>query len=306
MSIINTNQHDLIRQSKLLQYANSKRNDEDFVDVIIQASGKSILANRMVLACYSKFFESMFHLQLKEKYQSTVEIKEFNGHVIKSVIDYIYTGKIDINANNVMTLLNAAGFLQVDDVKQMCFNYLKSALTVHDCLDIMKSSIVCNNPSLLQQTYQIISKNFDKMVEENNFSDISKLDLISFITNIDRNTVQETTLYKAIISWVKHDETREAEFSSLFLKLDLQKFSPDFVLNTIANEQLVKSNNDCLNAAFSYFTFRSKQHQILSKFSKILCLGGYKKMLCWMFTIFQISHGLFIPICHATLLVIVC
>ena len=67
-------QHDVIRQAKLLEYANTKRNTENFNDVTIQAGAESISANRMVLACYSKFFESMFLSQLKEKYQNTVEI----------------------------------------------------------------------------------------------------------------------------------------------------------------------------------------------------------------------------------------
>ena len=111
MSLNNANQHNLIRQAKLLQYANTKRNDGDFNDVTIQAGAESISANRMVLACYSKFFESMFLLQLKERHQNTVEIKEFDGQAVKSVIEYIYSGKIDINVCNVMVVLGVADFL---------------------------------------------------------------------------------------------------------------------------------------------------------------------------------------------------
>ena len=141
----------------------------------------------------------------------------------------------------------------------------------------MKTLAAYNNSSLLQQTYQFISKNFDKIVRENNFTGISETDLTTLIANIDRHMVQESLLYTAIISWVRHDQNRETEFSSLFLKLNLQNFSPDFMLNTIANEYLVTNNNACLNAAFSYFTFTSKQAQKHDDSSKILCLGGYEK-----------------------------
>ena len=274
MSLINVNQLDLIRQAKLLQYANTKRNDGDFNDVTIQAGAESISANRMVLACYSKFFELMFRVHLRERYQSTVEIKEFDGQAVKSVIEYIYTGKIDINANNVMILLGVSDFLQVDDIKQTCFDYLESALTVDNCLDVLKAFVLYNHFSPLRKTYQFISEHFDKIVQKDNFITISKLDFTSLITNIDRNIVQETSLYTTIINWVKHDKTREVEFSSLFLKLNLQKISSNFVLNTIANEQLVRDNNACLNAAFSYFTSTSKQTQEHENVSKILCLGG--------------------------------
>ena len=274
MSFLNVNQLDLIRQAKLLQYANTKRNDGNFNDVTIQAGAESISANRMVLACYSKFFESMFLSQLKQRYQHSVEINEFDGKAVNSIIEYIYTCKIDINEDNVMALLRAADFLQVDDVKQMCFDYLESVLTIDNCLDVIKAFLLCNNSSPLQQTYQFISENFDEIAQRDSFTDISKLDLASLLTNVDRNAVQETSLYTAIINWVKHDETRKTEFSSLFLKLDFQRLSLDFVLNTIANEELVKNNIDCLNAAFSYFTSTTKQANQQNKLSKILCLGG--------------------------------
>ena len=97
MSQINV---ELIRQAKLLQYANNKRVDGDFNDVTIQAGAESISANRMVLACYSKFFESMFLSQLKEKYQNTVKIKTFDGIAVKHIIEYIYTGSIHINVKS--------------------------------------------------------------------------------------------------------------------------------------------------------------------------------------------------------------
>ena len=291
MSTVNANQHNLIRQAKLLQYANTKRNDGDFNDVTIQAGSESIPANRMVLACYSKFFESMFLSQLKERNQTTVEINEFDGWLIKSVIEYIYTGKICININNVMTLLGVADFLQVDDVKKACFNCLKNELTVDNCLDVLKAFVSHKNVLLLQHTYQFISENFEVIADKDNFTNLSKLDLTSLITNIDRKTVKESCVYTAIIKWVKGHQDRETEFSCLFLELDLQKMSSDFVWDVISAEQLVKDSNACLNTVISYFTSQAKalqkqdsktnkttrQQQKNKAKTKILCLGGESK-----------------------------
>ena len=276
MSSSNNNQDDLLRQVRLFKYANTKRNHGDFNDVTIQAGTESIPANRMVLACYSKFFESMFLLQFKERYQNIVEIKDMDGQAIKYVIEYIYSGKINVNASNVMKLLEIAHFLQVDDVGKMCFEFLLNELAIDNCLDVMKVFGFYSNPLALRQTYQFISKNFEEIVQEENFTDLCKLDLTSLITNIDRNTVSETSLYTAIIKWVKHDATREIEFSSLFVYFNLEKMPPEFVLSTIANERLVKDNNSCLNVVLSYFTSRSKQTE-QDKVSKLLCLGGNGK-----------------------------
>jgi len=261
MPLSHAEEQRLIQQAKLLQYANNKRIDGDFNDVIIEAGIESIPANRMILACYSTFFKSMFLSPMKERYQNTVEIKDFDGKAVKHVIEYIYTGHIDINTNNVLILLGIADFLQVEDVKKMCFNFMEASLTVDSCLDVMKASILYNYPSV-QQTYQYISDNFDEIVQGDKFKQLSKDEMTSLHANLNRRTVQETSLYTGIINWVKHEQSREEEFVSFFLSLDFQKLPSEFVASKISEESLVKVNNNCLNAVVSYF---AKKTQTLTK-----------------------------------------
>ena len=73
MSLLNLAKASVTRQRiaspNVLQYANEKRNQGTFNDVIIEADTETIAANRMILSCYSRFFEGMFNLEMKEKYQ---------------------------------------------------------------------------------------------------------------------------------------------------------------------------------------------------------------------------------------------
>ena len=281
MSYSSVEEQLLKRKAELLQYANNKRIDGDFNDVTIQAGVECISANRMVLACYSKFFESMFLSPLKEKYQNRVEIKEFDGKAVKQVIEFIYAGNIDIDSNNVLTLLGTADFLQVDDVKKMCFDFMETSLTVDSCLDVVKASVLYNNPCR-QLIYQYISDNFHEIAQEDNFKELSKDELILLMANLSRATVEETNLYDALLNWTKHDQNRDADFPALFLNLNLQKLSFKFMTCKVANEPLVKANIDCLNALVSYFSDNSTGFAGNSadtkvtneKASKILCIGG--------------------------------
>ena len=257
------------RKARLLEYANTKRNIGDFNNVTIKAGAETILANRMVLACYSKFFETMFLSQFNERYQNTIELKTVDGAAIKTVIDFIYSGMVDLNAENVLTLLGAADFLQVDDLKSICFDFLESLLTIHNCLDIVKASIFYNDPSSpLQRTYRLISDNFDEIAQGNKFKELFGQELVFLLANINRPSVPETSVYTAIINWVKHDPSREAEFPSLFLSLDLRKLSTEFVQHKIGEEPLVKNSKSCRDAVVSYFTYLWQQP------SQILCSGG--------------------------------
>ena len=128
----------------------------------------------------------------------------------------------------------------------------------------------------MQQIYQFISDNFDGIVQGDNFKHLSKDEVLSLFTNLDRNTVQESSLYTAAVNWIKFDENREMEFSSLFLCLDLTEFLLEFVTDTVTEEQLVKQNVDCLNAVVSYLVNKIKNMNRDQKESRLLSVGGGK------------------------------
>ena len=245
----------------MLQHGKRKRIDGEFNDVTIYAGDQSISANRMVLSCYSKFFESMFSASLKERYQDTIAIQQFDGESIQILIEFIYTGTIDINTDNVMSLLSTADYLQIDDVKEFCFEFLKQALTVENCLEIWKVSNLYSNLSTLQQTYQYICEHFLEIVLEDSFKNLSISALNSLISRLDRNKVEEISVYKAILNWVQYDDNRKPDFPELFEKIDLSKVPTDFVAKEVAEETSVKNDLNCSNAVMSYFASRASRSE---------------------------------------------
>ena len=209
----------------LLQYANKKRVAGLFNDVFIQAGTESIPANKMVLSCYSKFFEAMFLVEFKEKYQDCVEIKQCDGKSVKTIIQYIYTGCVNIYEDNVMELLATADFLQMHDIKGFCFDYLESAINVTNCIDIFRASSLYRNQSSLQKAYQLINDNFDVIKNLENFKELSKTEFLSLLSKLNPEKVQESSIYTAVINWIRQDENRKQYFTTLFLSLELQKIS---------------------------------------------------------------------------------
>ena len=144
----------------LQQYANNKRIADQLNDDTVAAGSESIPANRLVLSCYSKFFESMFLSPMKERYQNEVEIQKFDGKAVRALIDFMYSGKIVINNENVMNVLAVADFLQMENVKQFCFEFLEDNLNINNCLEMVNLSTRYNCPSSLEKTYELIGKNF--------------------------------------------------------------------------------------------------------------------------------------------------
>ena len=264
----------------LQQYANNKRIADQFNDVTVVAGSERIAANRLVLACYSKFFESMFLSPMKERYQTEVEIQKFDGKIVRGLIDFMYSGKINIHNANASQLIAVADFLQMDDVKQFCFEFLENNLTIENCFEMVMFATQYNCPLYLKTTYDFIGEHYDQIVQTDNFKELPKAELASLISKLMSTTVQTSSIYNCILSWTQQKESRAVDFPELFLCLDLKVLSIQFLEEVVSAEPLVKDNIDCVNAVMlSVFAKLKGAHSVShlkdSKLMKILCVNGY-------------------------------
>ena len=51
---------------------------------------------------------------MKERYESIANVQGISNEVFKMVLEFMYTGSIQLNENNVMDILLASDYLQID------------------------------------------------------------------------------------------------------------------------------------------------------------------------------------------------
>ena len=262
-----------VANASLLEYASQNRDEGFFSDVAINAGKQTIAANRLVLSCFSRYFEGMFKLKMKERYENVIEIQAVDGQTTKALIDFIYTGSITINDENVMLMLSGANYFQMQEVEQFCFEFLRSHVTPDNALDILKASTLYKNHALKDEVEQYISANFTDVARTDDFKELSKQSLTARILNLDSNTVNVALIYKAIISWIQHDkETRKSEFPELFNLFDLTEVSINFMENFVLEDGLVTSDFQCQKLALR--AYRKLLEKTKLHATKLLSLGG--------------------------------
>ena len=257
----------------IFDFADENRNAGRFCDVTINVKQQTIPANKIILAYFSKYFESMFTTEMSEKYQNEVEIKNQDPMAVKLIIDYFYSGIIVINGDNALNVLAAADYMQAQDVKGFCFQYLESGLTIGNCLDTISAYNLFKPEASLGQAYQFLSEHVSEISLLENFRGLSKNDLTSILGKLDQNVVAESSIYAAIVNWAKHDvETRKTNFTELFQLIDLSRIEIEFLEDVIATDALVKENNIVVNAVLECHISHYKKKRTTPKGSKILCL----------------------------------
>ena len=271
-----------LESKNLLKYANKNRQEGFFNDVCINVEAESIPANRLILACNSPYFERMFKTNLKERYEPSVKIEGAQGKSVKAIINFFYSESIEINSENVMSLLAASDYLQVNEIRQFCFDYLRSTLSPKNSLEVLNAVSLYNNEDFMRQICAFISTNFDEVFQTIDFKFLSKEELSNFLFKLDKKHISESSLYKALMIWIEHNpKLRQHQFATLFQQIvDPEKLSIDFIEEVLLEEPLITSNAKCHQLVLTAFSKSLKNQKcLLSKqsSSKVIGIVGRQK-----------------------------
>ena len=259
----------------LLTYANENRNQNLFNDIIIKTeNGENISANRMVLSCYSKYFEKMFKSQMKEQTQQSINVKGVKGESLKLLIDYIYSGQICVTSDNVVSLLSAADYLQLDKVKDFCVEFIRFEIKTENCLKILMMADIYRTPLLKNEVFKYINQNHEKIIKNQVHKYLSKVDFISCVSLFNQHAMNQNLLCQLILDWIKYDrETRKDELFQLLPLVNFEKLSIDF-LKSVVSDDVIYEDKVCAKLVNCHLLEIIQKRFSSEKESKIVSLGG--------------------------------
>lgn len=140
------------------------KNENLFTDVYIYVEGVEFPCHKVVLCAASSYFKAMFSCDLKESRLGKVYIENISPWTMKRLLDFIYTGKIDINYKNVIDVFNAAVMFQLYKLVDKCTNLLQQHIDLTNCIEINLFASMHNLVNLEQDTFQFILDNFMQLI----------------------------------------------------------------------------------------------------------------------------------------------
>lgn len=135
------------------------------VTLIAGSNGKRVLAHRLVLSAASEYFSAMFTGNLRESGESEVTLTDVNGDVLQGLVNYCYTGTIEIREDNVETLLATACLMQLHEVVKACSRFLAHQLHPSNCLGIAMFAEHQACSSLLEEANAYTSQHFMQVIQ---------------------------------------------------------------------------------------------------------------------------------------------
>ncbi|KAG5880596.1 hypothetical protein JTB14_002401 [Gonioctena quinquepunctata] len=257
------------------------------VTLIAGSNGKRVQAHRLVLSAASEYFAAMFTGSLSNAEETEITLVDVNGDVLQAVVNYCYTGSIEIREDNVETLLSTACLMLLHEVVEACSRFLAHQLHPSNCLGIAVFAEHQACTSLLQEANAYTSQHFMQVIRNQEFLQLNVEQMANLLSNDDLNVSCEEHIFQALMSWIQHDaESRRQHIGYLLGLVKLPLLSPAFLTDQV--EPVTEGDSVCqkiIMDAMKWHLLPERRPQMVcsrtrprkATLGKLLVVGGMDK-----------------------------
>ena len=233
-----------------------QRRVERFCDVILEVgSGDDqarLKAHRIVLCAASPFFYNALNSDMKEKKEGVIRLEETSKAVMEEVLEYLYTGHVDINEQNSYDLMAVADYFLLSSLKVLCVNAIIQSLSVRNCILAYYLAVQYQCPELQQKAREYTCANFMSVAESEDFLNLNIKQVEEWISSDEIKINGEEEVFQVIVNWMETNNITEHEtFFELFCHVRLVYLSRSYLSDVIMPHSLVKDNEKCMAFALN-------------------------------------------------------
>jgi len=282
---------------EMMKRLDIQRRNEQFCDVILEVgSGDDqarLKAHRIVLCAASPFFNNALNSDMKEKKEGVIRLEETSKAVMEEVLEYLYTGHVDINDHNVFDLFKIADYLIVPSLKEQSSDFILRTLSPSSCFMAYYYAARYLDPELEEIARDFTFDEFEDAAESDDFLNLSLKQVEEWVSSDQIVVEEEEQVFQVIVKWMeKSENSKHQSFFQLFRHVRLVYVSRNYVFDVILPHPLVKSSKLCSEFVFDvmqevsngteecYFAQPSR-HCLQTHDNTIVVVEG-KRSLCYI------------------------
>ena len=237
-----------------------QKNAGKFCDVAFHVEQKQYLAHANVLAASSPYFDSV----LKDEHETQTGRQHLNVtcqglEVFEILLDYLYTGKVVIDRDNVSELLRLANHFAIYKLKNYCSEYLERNLHVSNSLGVLGLAERCSLPGLVKVLEMFLTSHLNEVIHDNEILTQELHRLEGFLTNRNLPLTQEMKLF-IITRWIHYDTAqRGCHHRPLISLIQWSNINNESLFDMISSEPLYQQDKWCL-----YFVLKTLEENGIS------------------------------------------
>ncbi|EDM02406.1 kelch-like 1 (Drosophila) (predicted) [Rattus norvegicus] len=218
---------------------------QQLCDVILIVGNRKIPAHRLVLSSVSDYFAAMFTSDVCEAKQEEIKMEGIDPNALWDLVQFAYTGCLELKEDTIENLLAAACLLQLPQVVEVCCHFLMKLLHPSNCLGIRAFADAQGCIELMKVAHSYTMENIMEVIRNQEFLLLPAEELHKLLASDDVNVPDEETIFHALMMWVKYDMQRRCGDLSMLLAFIRLPLLPPQILADLENHALFKNDLEC-------------------------------------------------------------
>jgi len=215
-------------------------------DVTLVAGETSITCHRLLLSASSDYFAAMFTGGMIEQNMDRVEIQGVDGGALKQLVDYCYTGKLDLQEDTVENVTAAACLLQLPTVIEACCAFFKKLLHPSNCIGIRLFADAQSCIQLRNTAKQFTEDHFIEVTKNQEFLLLPAQEMQKLLCSDDLNVSSEEMIFQSLLDWINFELSNRKSFAARLLAcVRLPLLPPQYIADHIENQPVLKDDPEC-------------------------------------------------------------
>lgn len=152
---------------------------------VMEKKNKQIDAHKSILSARSKVFAAMFKHNMKENNTNIIEISDVSYDIMKELLLFIYSGKVEDMQKNAKKLLPAAEKYEIIELKALCEESLFKNVQIEDACEILTIAHLHNCATLKTKIIDYIITNVKEINKKSYLKALNQSNPELFETIVD-------------------------------------------------------------------------------------------------------------------------
>ena len=180
-----------------------------------------------------------------------IRLEETSKAVMELVLEYLYTGHVDVNEQNAYELFAKADYFILPSLKSFLSNFILKTLSLSNCIMTYYFAVKYQGKELQKGARDFILKNFAAVAETDDFLNLNSKQLEEWISSDEITVEGEQNVFEIITRWTqKNGSRKQVNFLDLFRHVRCVYVSRDYLFKVILPHPFVRKNSECSTFVF--------------------------------------------------------
>ena len=193
---------------ELTKRLNMLRKQDHLCDVtLVTKDDKEFKAHRNVFSAASPFFQKLLQSDMKENVEGIARFEEISGSVMEDVLQFIYTGSVEVTQENSEDLIATANYLLIPGLKTVSGRFLEEQMSNSNCISTFYFAEKFECEELVANSRKFIHANFASVAKMDEFLNLEAKEVERWISNDEISVEFEADVLRIVLKWVEQNKS---------------------------------------------------------------------------------------------------